>query len=130
MPEVVKPTCTKMGYIAYTCSCTSRYYSNYTDPLGHNYDKWIVDKAATTKEEGIQHRNCKNGCGVVEKEAIEKLEGLTFLEILGIVLIVEIFAIVCVLAVGTVLHFVISNKKQNKAKAQGISSTAEETKKE
>lgn len=34
---VVEPTCIKMGYTVYTCSCGYSYIGNYTDTIDHNY---------------------------------------------------------------------------------------------
>ena len=34
---VTEPTCTAKGYSTYTCECGSKYVTDYTDPIGHEY---------------------------------------------------------------------------------------------
>ena len=36
--EVTQPTCTVKGFSTYNCGCGKSYVTDYTDPLGHNFD--------------------------------------------------------------------------------------------
>ena len=52
-----EPTCTKMGYDVYTCSCGSEHKINYVAALGHDFDYDGVDFFTMVE--------CKHvGCGV------------------------------------------------------------------
>lgn len=46
---IAKPTCTNYGYVIFQCSCGEAYYTDYSKPIGHNYDE--------------NTHYCKNGCG-------------------------------------------------------------------
>ena len=74
---VTEPTCTAKGYSTYTCECGSKYVTDYTDPLGHDYDGdkclrcgWIrhdhiytkTEVAATCTEGGYTRGVC-DVCG-------------------------------------------------------------------
>ncbi len=42
-----KPTCTEQGYTTYTCAdCGKDYIDDYTDPLGHEYQKDVCIRCA------------------------------------------------------------------------------------
>ena len=45
-------------------------------PLEHQYGEWIIDKEATTTEEGSMHREC-SACGNTTIESIAKLESVS-----------------------------------------------------
>lgn len=72
--ETVPPTCTQQGYTLHTCTrCGDTYRDQYTEPSGHSYGPWIVDREATYWEEGSMHRECSID-GAVETQVIPKLE--------------------------------------------------------
>lgn len=59
---VVAPTCTAQGYTLHKCSvCGEETKDTYTDALGHEYGKWVIDKPATEDTEGSKHRDCIRG---------------------------------------------------------------------
>ena len=94
---VVPPTCEGQGYTQYVCACGDSYMDNFEDALdhdmadatctapatckregcnhtegdalGHEYGDWVVDKEATTSEEGLQTKTCSR-CGDVVSEPI------------------------------------------------------------
>lgn len=51
---VAKPTCENTGYVIFHCACGETYSTDYTRPIGHNY------------EQGIKY--CVNGCGKLSPE--------------------------------------------------------------
>ncbi len=58
--KVIAPTCTEIGYTAYTCSrCKEIRHNQLTDPLGHSYGAWYIAKEATLTSTGIERRDCK-----------------------------------------------------------------------
>lgn len=90
VPTVVAPTCEDKGYTQYTCACGDSYMDNFVDELGHDmadatctapetckregcdytegealghdHGDWVVEKEATTSEEGLQSKTCSR-CG-------------------------------------------------------------------
>ena len=59
--EVIAPTCTKIGYTAYTCSrCKEVRHNQLTDAIGHSYGSWYIAKEATFTNKGIERRDCKH----------------------------------------------------------------------
>jgi LPXTG-motif cell wall-anchored protein len=59
---VYPPTCTKGGYTEHVCDiCTFKYY-DYTDPLGHDWSKWVEDPGQDTHTHTCQ----RVGCGATE----------------------------------------------------------------
>ena len=72
--EVTAPTCTEMGYTTYTCDkCGDSYKADYTNPTGHQYSDWIMDREPTMDEEGQRHQVCNNCGTVLVTEKLEKL---------------------------------------------------------
>lgn len=72
--EIKAPTCTEMGYTVFTCEhCKDSYKGEYTDPTGHKFSDWIVDKQPTTSSEGQRHKECLNCHVKLETEVLEKL---------------------------------------------------------
>ncbi len=63
------PTCTSAGAEAEKCSRCGDTNITVVQPLGHDWDEWTVEKAATNTEKGLLSRTCINGCG--EKETAE-----------------------------------------------------------
>ena len=67
------------GHIAhYYCSGCDKYYDEEQNPLTveditieryHGYGSWVIDQAATTEEEGLAHRVCKE-CGAVQEKVL------------------------------------------------------------
>ena len=71
---IIPPDCTHGGYTQYICErCGHQYKDNYTDPTGHSFGEWIIDKEATVLEEGAKHRTC-SVCGFAEQSVIPKKE--------------------------------------------------------
>lgn len=72
--EVTDPTCTELGYTAFTCArCGDSYKGEYISATGHKPGDWIIDREPTTAAEGSKHTECE-GCGeVLDTVAIEKL---------------------------------------------------------
>ncbi len=58
--EVVRPTCTAMGYTIFTCECGDTHTGEYTDKIDHDYDAEITD--ATCTEHGFTTYTCED-CG-------------------------------------------------------------------
>ncbi len=57
---VTEATCTKNGYITYTCSICGDTYSETTPTAGHTYGDWYREKNPTCTETGTDRRNCLN----------------------------------------------------------------------
>ena len=58
-----KPTCTETGTKKFTCSCGASY-TQTIPTTGHNESKWIIDKEASTANDGLKHKEC-TVCGTV-----------------------------------------------------------------
>jgi len=72
--ETTAPTCTEMGFTTYTCDkCGDSYKADYTNPTGHQYSDWIMDREPTMDEEGQRHQVCTNCGTVLITEKLEKL---------------------------------------------------------
>lgn len=69
---VVAATCVDGGYMEHLCDCGERYVDNETAPAGHRFGDWTVTREATTEEEGLMERACRN-CDETEQKTIEKL---------------------------------------------------------
>lgn len=70
--RVVEPTCTVGGFTTYTCSrCGDSYTADETQPKGHSFGEWIIDKDSSCTEDGIKHRTC-SACDFTETEGINK----------------------------------------------------------
>ena len=68
---IVDPTCTAQGYTKYNCvSCGKEYFSNYVDPIGHNY----VDGICV---------NCKNAFKLENGLCYEIVEDEDCIRIIG-----------------------------------------------
>ena len=71
--SITPPQCGDFGYTTYTCGeCGYSYTDHYILPQ-HNMTEWIVKEAATEEREGLREATC-SGCGLVQREAIPKLE--------------------------------------------------------
>ena len=72
--EATAATCTEMGFTTFTCSrCGDTYKGEYTKAAGHKPGDWIIDKAATTSNQGSKHKEC-TVCGEkLDTAAIEKI---------------------------------------------------------
>ena len=72
--EVTAATCTEMGFTTFTCSrCGDTYKGEYTKAAGHKPGDWIIDKAATTTNQGSKHKEC-TVCGEkLDTATIEKI---------------------------------------------------------
>ncbi|MCM1080112.1 MAG: hypothetical protein NC414_11715, partial [Bacteroidales bacterium] len=66
----VEPTCTKDGYIEYTCSECGYTYQTPLEMTGHNYGDWKTVTPATCTETGEEQRICKNDSSHVETREI------------------------------------------------------------
>lgn len=69
---VTPPTCTEQGYTTYTCTCGDSYRSDYTNPLGHNWDAGVVTTPATETAPGVKRYTCTR-CSATRTEAIAQL---------------------------------------------------------
>lgn len=71
-PSVVAATCTTEGYIEYRCACGERYQDGVTAAVGHRFGPWEVKQPATTQQEGLMERCCRN-CDITEQKTLAKL---------------------------------------------------------
>ena len=72
--EVTAPTCTAMGFTAYTCSrCGDSYRSAYVEATGHRVSDWIIDREPTQDAEGSRHKECVVCHTLLETETLDKL---------------------------------------------------------
>lgn len=69
---VTPPTCTEQGYTTYTCTCGDSYRSDYTNPLGHNWDAGVVTTPATETAPGVKRYTCTR-CSATRTETIAQL---------------------------------------------------------
>ena len=68
---VTEPTCTEKGYTTYTCSkCGESCRNDYTNALGHSWDKSEVTKEPTCTENGERIYTCGT-CGHQKTETIK-----------------------------------------------------------
>jgi hypothetical protein len=75
--EAVEPTCTTAGLTEGTyCEVCGALLvkQEVVQALGHKSSDWIVDRVATTTEEGSRHKECTRCGEVLEQEKIDKLE--------------------------------------------------------
>ena len=56
VPTVTEPTCTAKGHTTYNCECGQRYVSDYTDPLGHDYDGDICRRCGWIRHDHIYEK--------------------------------------------------------------------------
>lgn len=67
--EEKDPTCTEKGYTTYTCSvCGYSEVRDYVDALGHDYNRTVVAKPATCREEGWEEYIVCSRCGAEDPE--------------------------------------------------------------
>lgn len=67
---VVPPACEDEGYTHYVCGgCGDSYTDEATAAVGHTYGGWVLDKVATSTEEGQRHKTCVT-CGAVMTETL------------------------------------------------------------
>ena len=69
-------TCTEKGYTGdtYWDCCDATIEGEEIAALGHDWGAWTVTKEATTSEEGIETRVCKNDSSHTETRTIAKKE--------------------------------------------------------
>lgn len=77
--EVKGETIAALGHKGGTATCTAKAVcevcnEEYGEPLGHSWGAWTVTKEATTSEEGIETRVCKNDSSHTETRKIAKKE--------------------------------------------------------
>ncbi|MBQ6381192.1 MAG: leucine-rich repeat domain-containing protein [Clostridia bacterium] len=71
--QTVLPTCTAQGYTTYTCSnCTDSYEGDFTQALGHNWDKGVESTAADCTHAGEKRFTCQR-CQSEKTQTIEAL---------------------------------------------------------
>ena len=70
-PVTKDATCEEDGFTTYSCACGESYVADHVSAFGHSYSDWIVDKNATTAEEGSRHKECSS-CGDIITETIPK----------------------------------------------------------
>lgn len=71
--EVVAPTCTARGYTSHYCpGCGDRFRTDYTEPLGHNYDDGVIVKEPTLTATGRILYTCLR-CAETYQETIPML---------------------------------------------------------
>lgn len=70
--EIILPSCTKLGYTLYTCSCGETYQDNYVDKIDHAYGDFVVTSEPTIDSFGQKEKTCK-ACGNKVTEAIPAL---------------------------------------------------------
>ena len=74
---VTEPDCNAGGYTTHTCSrCGHSYTTDQTEPLGHSWGEWIIDKEAGCMTDGFKHHDCTR-CGERETYVIP-FEGHTY----------------------------------------------------
>lgn len=70
---VTAPTCTEQGYTTSKCWCGESTVSNYTDPLGHDYDDGTVTTQPGCETAGLMTYTCRNESGHMYTEEIPPL---------------------------------------------------------
>jgi len=74
--ETTQPDCDHFGYTTYTCTgCGYQYTDRYTLKR-HVVNKWVMELAPTTQEEGRSVGACRD-CGKIFTQVIPKLEMTT-----------------------------------------------------
>lgn len=69
--RMVEATCTEDGYTLHICDCGDNYKTDIIPAMGHYMRDWVVEKAATTEEEGLEKRECSR-CDYEETRIIPK----------------------------------------------------------
>lgn len=73
--EITEPTCMARGYTTYTCTkCGDSYIGDYVNAIEHNFGEWVVTKAATCIETGIETRYCSYDSTHTETRPIDKID--------------------------------------------------------
>lgn len=68
----VSATCSQGAYMKYTCKeCGDIQTFIQSDPLGHDWGEWIVEKASSCLEDGKKYRICGR-CEFKEEEVLPK----------------------------------------------------------
>ncbi|MBQ7596368.1 MAG: hypothetical protein IJU45_06865, partial [Clostridia bacterium] len=73
--ERVEPTCTKEGYVKYSCSCGD-FYVEKLSVKDHSYGEWKTVRPATTSAPGEEKCTC-SGCGSSKTREIPQLRRLS-----------------------------------------------------
>ncbi len=68
----VPADCDKTGEKLYTCRIKDASYSEEIDAFGHHWEEWVVVKAATQTEDGLEQRVCDNNGEHKETRTIPK----------------------------------------------------------
>lgn len=66
---VIPATCTAPGTTSYFCECGDNYTEGKTPPQGHSFGDWVIVKAPTDTEPGLEQRVCAD-CGETEDNYI------------------------------------------------------------
>lgn len=66
---VIPATCTAPGTTAYFCDCGDNFTEGKTPPQGHSFGDWVMVKAPTDTEPGLEQRTCAD-CGETEENYI------------------------------------------------------------
>lgn len=107
--QTTEATCTTDGSITYVCSRCNEVDDSKTTVLkatGHSYGEWIIDKEATDKEDGLEHRTC-NYCNDKEEKIIPKLKNNN-----SLIIIISVTTPLAIIAlIGLIIILV---KKKNK----------------
>lgn len=73
--EVVEPTCLEQGYTTYVCAdCGHSYQGDIADPLGHEFEEWVITKEPICDQYGEREQKCTR-CGYAVQEPIYETPG-------------------------------------------------------
>lgn len=83
LSEFIKATCETKGTKILKCKiCGDEVFEEFS-PINHDYGDWIIDKIATTEEEGHRYRICSHDSNHIIEEAIDKKsEGINAFDII------------------------------------------------
>ena len=66
----VYPDCVNGGYVQNVCSvCGYSYKDDFTNPKGHTFGEWVIEKDPTATEDGCMYREC-TACDLRENERV------------------------------------------------------------
>ena len=66
----VYPDCVNGGYVQNVCSvCGDSYKDDFTNPKGHTFGEWVIEKDPTATEDGSMYREC-TACDLRENERV------------------------------------------------------------
>lgn len=71
--EVIAPGCEESGSTRWLCDCGDVYWTDRTEPLGHQWSQWQITLQPTQTSEGSQQRVCTR-CSQQESQTIPCLE--------------------------------------------------------